>query len=69
MSADGDAENATFQPDSEHCIICANEFDEYQHRPAVGPCEHLGPCALCFMRMRLRTNDKSCCLCKADLDR
>jgi len=49
---------------SSSCIICANEKVEFY---AVGPCNHQ-ICSLCSLRLRSKSNDRHCALCKQYLE-
>ena len=46
------------------CSICSSEGIAYF---AVGHCNH-AICSLCALRMRCKSKDRSCALCKANLD-
>ncbi|DBA03333.1 TPA: hypothetical protein N0F65_004610 [Lagenidium giganteum] len=52
------------EDEREMCVLCADPIDFY----AVGECNHHGICSKCSMRMRLIMNDRSCPICKKDLD-
>jgi hypothetical protein len=69
LSLDPPAPVAPPSEDSEgQCVICANHLDADKHRPAVGPCDHIGICALCHLRMRRLMNDPRCSICKMNLE-
>jgi hypothetical protein len=46
------------------CVICTEDNIKFA---AVGVCEH-SICSLCSMRIRVKSNDKSCPLCKQAMD-
>lgn len=46
------------------CVICTEDNIKFA---AVGLCEH-SICSLCSMRIRVKSNDKSCPLCKQAMD-
>lgn len=46
------------------CVICTEDNVKFG---AVGICEH-SICSLCSMRIRVKSNDKSCPLCKQAMD-
>ena len=52
----------------EHCIICTESFDNHRHRPGIGPCEHVGICGLCHIRLRRLLGDMTCPMCKSAQD-
>ena len=46
------------------CVLCYNEIQYV----ALGSCGHTLVCAKCCLRVRLLMNDKTCSLCKQELD-
>ncbi|CAM9737646.1 unnamed protein product [Choristocarpus tenellus] len=52
-----------------HCVVCVEEIDCEKHLHAVGPCNHLGVCSLCYLRLRKLLKEMSCVLCKTEMDR
>jgi hypothetical protein len=46
------------------CPICSNEFSAYM---AIGLCNH-PICSLCTLRVRLKSKNKDCAICKARLE-
>jgi hypothetical protein len=46
------------------CIICANDAVEFV---SVGQCDHV-ICSLCALRLRVKSQDKTCVVCKQDME-
>ena len=45
------------------CLLCAEESQYW----AIGPCNHV-VCSVCSLRLRVRTRDKSCPICKQEME-
>lgn len=61
-------EDSEAHHDQDHCVICTETLDGGMHPPGVGACEHTGTCGLCFFRLRKIMGDRSCCICKVELE-
>lgn len=46
------------------CLICATDHVNFV---SVGPCEH-PVCSLCAMRLRIKSHDKNCPICKQKME-
>jgi len=40
------------------CAVCTEQLDDRIHRPAMGACEHVDTCALCYLRLRRLLGDQ-----------
>lgn len=40
------------------CAVCTEPLNSEIHRPAMGACEHVDTCALCYLRLRRLLGDQ-----------
>ena len=40
------------------CAVCTEHLNSEIHRPAMGACEHVDTCALCYLRLRRLLGDQ-----------
>ncbi|GAB5030266.1 avr1b-1 avirulence-like protein [Nannochloropsis oceanica] len=50
------------------CAVCTEPLNSEIHRPAMGACEHVDTCALCYLRLRRLLGDQNCPMCKTPQD-
>ncbi|CAM9276374.1 unnamed protein product, partial [Phaeothamnion confervicola] len=53
------------EEDDNLCLVCANPLEHY----SVGQCNHAQVCSLCTLRQRVLLKDRSCVICKTELER
>lgn len=59
----GRASTTSLASNSEMCLVCADEMVY----TAIGACQH-PICSICALRIRFKSKDKSCVVCKAHME-
>ncbi|KAF0690439.1 Aste57867_18171 [Aphanomyces stellatus] len=54
---------------SNTCVVCCLSIDNKTRFQTIGPCNHVGCCSVCALRMRQLLKSKQCIMCKAEMER